>query len=737
MMEETEYIALVEWYCRQHYYNGMVAQAKQARDAYPNSEQLKLLLCLAYALVGKSHEAIKESSSLLNYPDFTLATLHAQNVAYALDGNIERSTVSQVESRIREERRKASCNALCLAASVLFLSRRADKAKEYTDRAYKLKPTNMNVLLIKGWVESSLGSGADAAETERFFDSVLKEESRNLSALLGLAAMKQRAGEHPEAISTLNSLIVRYPKSPLPLVEKMKCLLAAKDWEQVLEMVNRVTSVEPNNLDAMKASAVVALCRDGNVSEGVRQLQLFLRHLLLAEPKNVFLLIENLRLFSGVAFQDHGLLSELARAAEKTLQALTSNNAELMAELGDLYVALGNAKDAEHWYRSTIRADESSFAALMGLARCQLLEGSAEALDLARQQIDFLMEIQPHAVNVRLLLMSARIASGEDAGKTLGYLDAAANVLLKNCQGRPYGYEYLTELKPDLCLEISKQRLMYSLNKSPMSDEVGIDASDKEPSVRLLELLVEACPGSSVALLLLSKAKMQTADYETALSLLRRLLDQVEPTNAQAHLTMAQILAYQGKYQLASQSLEVGLSYNFKIREEPIYHLIIGMVQRQAGDLDSCVKSCQTAMSLASLGTSRKSDMSTPDRATLYLELIAAYSKAKRFAEALALVDEAKSNLVGTSEQGRIMVGTAEIYLDMGELENAVGCLQSIGPNQPYYLQAHTRLAEINLNYRKDRQAFAKCFRYDRLDSRLNCKRTRWTNIGATFSSKY
>lgn len=235
---------------------------------------------------------------------------------------------------------------------------------------------------------------------------------------------------------------------------------------------------------------------------------------------------------------------------------------------------------------------------------------------------------------------------------------------------------------------------------------------DKEPSVHLLERLVEACPGSSAALLLLSRAKMQSGDYDGAFVLLRTL-DAVEPSNAQAHLAMAQILAYQGKYQLASQSLEVGLSYNFKIRDEPLYHLIIGMVQREAGDLDSCVKSCQTAMSLAGLtgSVSRKSDMSTSDRASLYLELITAYSKVRRFAEALTLVDEAKMNLAGTAELGRITIGAAGVYLDMEELENAVSSLQSIHPGQPYYVQAHTKLAEINLNYRKDRQAFAKCFR--------------------------
>ncbi|XP_029176908.1 tetratricopeptide repeat protein 21B-like [Nylanderia fulva] len=704
-MDETEYITLIEWHCRQHYYNGMLASVKQARDVYPDSERLRLLLCLAYVLVGKSHEAIKESSSLLGHPDFTLPVLLVQSVALA---DAERSVVTQMENRIRDERRKASCVALYLAASVLILARRAERAKEYADRAYKLKPTNINVLLAKGWLEASLRSGAEAGSC---FDSVLKEEPRNLSALLGSAKVKQHVGEYSDAIATLNSLIVRYPKLPLPLIEKMRCLLAAKDWEQVLEMVNRVLAIESNNLDAIRTSSVVALCRDGNPSEGLPQLQLFLRNLLLAEPKNEFVLIENLRLFSGIAFQDHGILSELARMAEKMLQATSSSNAELMAELGDIYVALGNVKDAERWYKNAICADQSSFVALMGLAHCQLLEGSAEDLEQARQQVEILMEIQPHSTNVLLLFMSAKIAANDSSIKALGYLDAAANVLLKSCEGLTYGYEYLSELRPNLCLEIAKQRLMYSLNKSLTNDEDSI--REKEPTVRLLEQLVEACPGSSVALLLLSKARMQRGDYEGALTLLRRLLDTVEPSNAQAHLTMAQILAYQGKYQVASQSLEVGLSYNFKIRDEPVYHLIIGMVQRQAGDLENCVKSCQTAMSLAKLtgGSHRKSDMSASDWATLYLELIAVYSKTKRFAEALALVEEAKANLAGTAELGRITIGTADVYLEMGELENAVACLQNIHPGRPYYLQAHTRLAEINLNYKKDRQAFAKCFR--------------------------
>lgn len=386
-MEETDYIALIEWHCRQHYYNSMLTHAKQACSAHPSSEQLKLLLCLAYVLVGKSHEAIKESTSLLNYSDFMLPALLVQNIAL-IDSDSERSTLTQIENRIRDERRKASCVALYLAASVLLLSRKADKAKEYADRAYKLKPTNINVLLVKGWLVFSSKFNTNATEAKSFFDRALQEEPRNLRALLGLAEAKQRVQDYSGALSILNTLIVRYPKLPLPFIEKMNCLLAAKEWEQVLEIVNRVLSIEPNNLDAIKASSVVVLCKDGNFGEGMPQLQLFLRNLLLVEPKNVFLLMKNLRLFASIAFQDYGVLSELARITEKMLQATSSNSADLMAQLGDLYITLGNVKDAERWYKNAIRADQSSFAALMGLAHCQLLQGTAEDLDQARQQVN-------------------------------------------------------------------------------------------------------------------------------------------------------------------------------------------------------------------------------------------------------------------------------------------------------------------------------------------------------------
>nr|XP_033195611.1 tetratricopeptide repeat protein 21B-like [Bombus vancouverensis nearcticus] len=710
-MEEIEYITIIEWFCHQFYYNGMLVYCKEACEVYPTNEYLRILLSLAYILTGKVQEAIKECSNLMNNADTTLTALLLQNIAYMKTENVEKATIIQIETRIRDEKRKSSSNALALAALVLLLSQKADKARDYVERAYKLDSSNKNVLLTKAWVDLFIPNKNDSSEPN-LFEVVLVQDSKNINALLGSAKYKQQQGDYTGAISTLNSLIVRYPKLCLPLVEKLCNQLALKDWDQVLETANRIMSIDSNNLDARKAHAFVHLCRDGNYNEGLKHLQSFFRNMIIIETKNVTVLVNNIQLFSRLACKHQGILLEVSRTIEKALQQ-NPKSADLMVELGNLYVSLGKVKDAENWYRSAVRINESSFAALMGLAHCQLLDTSIDALGLAQQQVDFLMEIQSNSVDAELLFMSAKLSSN-DSIKVLNYLNNAATIILDNCKYVPYGYDYIKKLNPDLCLEISKQRLVYSVTSDVTNSEENV-SNYKEPSLYLLEQLSEAYPGLSISQLLLSKAKMQSGNLEESSYILRNLLDNVDSTNAEAHLLMAQILARQGNYQSASQSLEVGLSYNFKIRDNPIYHLITGMVQKETNDIEGSITSFQSAMSLTKMqshkNTSEASDISTSDMATLYLELISAYGKMRHFNEAIDIIQDANIKLGNTSEKGRILIGNAELLLEMGELDEAIDCLSKVTSDQLYYLQAHTRLAEINLKHKKDRLAFATCFR--------------------------
>ena len=88
----------------------------------------------------------------------------------------------------------------------------------------------------------------------------------------------------------------------------------------------------------------------------------------------------------------------------------------------------------------------------------------------------------------------------------------------------------------------------------------------------------------------------------------------------------------------AQQNLEVGLSYNFEVRDHPLFHLINAKVQKDQGNINEAEKTLKRALDLAkkeadnaskskkpeSAG-SKKVVFSSTDLATIYLELSDCY----------------------------------------------------------------------------------------------------------------
>ncbi|XP_014296947.1 tetratricopeptide repeat protein 21B [Microplitis demolitor] len=701
-LDEYDHQAIIIWYCQEYYYHGMYQQAKQASHDYPNNENIKILLAVSYLLTNHTEEALQLVTDLISHDDTTLPALLIQSYVYRSNNNKDKSLVTQIDGKIREDRRKATATGLTRAALVLLLLKKFDKAKDYAEKAYKLRSNDFEVLLINGLIDLKFSIGKNT----NYFNAISKEHSRKLIVLLGTAKQYELNESHDQAILILNALIVRYPKICIPLIEKMYNQLALKDWDQVIETANRILSIDTNNLDGIKAKTVVIFIRDGDYTTGSKDIQLFFRNLMLAEQKNIEIITKNIKLFTCIINRDELILQELIKVMEKLIQQ-NSNLSEPMIELGNIFLMLNKIKEAEHWYRSAIRIDESSFSALMGLAHCQVLDSSPGSIDLARQQIDFLMEVQSNSLDPRLHFMSAQLCRN-DTTKALNYLNMSVKLILKNIENIPFGYKYLYELNPDFCLEIVNQHLTHT---PTIYNNTGPRDDNENLTVVLLNKVADACPGFGAALLLLAKASMQNGDFEEALAALKKLIDSVDPANASAHLLMAQIFTRQADYQSASTSLEVGLSYNFKVRDDPLYHLITGIIERNNGNLESSITSLRMAMTLIDSPSRDTVTLSSSDKATLYLELISAYSELKKFDEAAALTSEAKMQFVNTVEEGRVIIGNAELCLMTGDIDKAINYLNDIQAGQPYYLQAHTMLANIYLNQRKDRHSFAKCFR--------------------------
>lgn len=85
----------------------------------------------------------------------------------------------------------------------------------------------------------------------------------------------------------------------------------------------------------------------------------------------------------------------------------------------------------------------------------------------------------------------------------------------------------------------------------------------------ILETVVEACPGLLPALYRLANVSFMSGDYRAASASLHHIIDHVDPTYFEAYLLMAQISLAQKNLSQAAQYLEMGLSYNFQVRDHP------------------------------------------------------------------------------------------------------------------------------------------------------------------------
>ena len=609
----------------------------------------------------------------------------------------------------------ANMQALYYAGTFLLHIDRADKAKEYVDRLLKINPQSKEGLILKGWMEVSLLRESPNKNALQYFEAVLKTNNRNIEAIFGKAKYYSVCGQFDEAIELLNQLIVVYQSFSPPLVEKMKVQLSLQDWDQADETVNRILSSDPKHIDGLKFKVLQTICRKGVYEDAYLQLRKFYAELERAEPKNSLIFLVNAQLFSRICGRDPRILEVTTMFAEKAA-SIDSTSSVAMAEVGCQNLLRGRVKEAQRYYRSATKLDESSVQALSGIISCQLQD---RQFDIAKEQLDFLKEIQggPGQVNkAEILYMSALLGRYTQASseEVMASLNEAVESHFRAVRGLTFGPEYLTAMNPDFVVQLVKEYLMYAPN-TPATQGQAIAAPLKK-SLMVLEPVTKACPGLKDALYLLSKAKFLAGDLKSAVSTLQHILDNIDPTDADCHLLMAQIQLHQGNFMNAQSSLEVGLSYNFEVRDHPIYHLINAKVMKTNGNLQDAIKTLQVALNLVNRkkqGSAGKNkvDFSTTDKVSVYLELAEAYRETGQNQEASRIMNEAMSEFQGTVEEIRITVSQADLALARGEVDTALGILRAISPAQPYYLAAREKMANIYLHYRKDKKMFAQCYR--------------------------
>lgn len=715
MEEEDTTLALIKYYCYEKYFNHAVNCASAAQRKYSNDPIYTFFHAYAALMQGEIQEATAELDTIRDDRDLSLCTLMALVYAEKKKPNPDKEIVQELDAKVKEDRKSAPPKSLYHAGTFLWLLGRNDKAREYTERMIKLSNGLREGIILKAWIDVTSGKDMYVRKAGKYFDEGLKERA-DIFALMGKAQYYECRQNYSGALEMVNQVIVSFSGFIPALVKKMKLLLSLQDWDQTIDAAHRLLQRDKNNLEALRMLALHSLCREGDITEAVNQLSNLLSSLDLLEPNNPELYYRMSVAFTRVCGRNEKVIEQTFRMVERAY-SMASGDPDLATELGYQMVLQGRIKEAMKWYKIAItNKEKTSVSALTGIARCQVIEGQ---LDDAAQQLEFLSEIQQSiGKSGELLYLQAVLAGkkGQPQAEVTNLLNDAVDTHFSSLQGLPLGVEYLEKMNPDFLLDIVKEYLALCPSKPPAAGQPP--APQLQHCATLLDTVVKIVPGLLDAVFLLAKVRYQSGDIDAAQSSLNHCLEQC-PSHADAHLLLAQIHLLQGNMMLCNQSLELCLSHNFEIRDHPLYHLIKAQAKKKTGELGEAIQTLQMAMSLpgvrragsSSKSKHRKTELSSADCVSLFLELAEALWLKGEQHEAAKVMQDAINEFSGTPEELRVTIANADLALLRGDTELALSMLRNITPEQPYYISAKEKMADIYLKHRRQKRLYASCYR--------------------------
>lgn len=712
---DTVTLAYINYYCREKYYRHLQNACLESLKKYGNDPVLIFWKAFGVLMEDRPSEAIRELEAIKDKPDVLLCSTMALINAHKKAKLVDREAVQELETKLRQDRQSCGEMALYFAGMFLWHTGRHDKAREYIDRMIKMSNSNKEGLLLRGWVDITSGKDSYAKKSIKMFDEALSgsEVVKNLDALLGKAKFLEAKNNFSGALELINQAVVGYPDFTPALIEKMRLQLALQDWDQTLETAHRALNSNRNCIEAQRMVVMYTLCREGKYSEASDRLGELIQMVDRCEPNNPFLYHDLALAFSRMCGRNDLVLQQTLTLVERA-RSHAPNNAEYQTELGNQLILHLRIREAMRAFRTAMKLDETSVPALTGIIKCQLIEGHVED---AEQQLEFLNEIQQSiGKSSELSYLSSVLhrKKNKPSEEVINLLNEAVDAHFTSLKGLALGVKYFYSLNPDFLLQIINDYLVYAPTEAQNPGQPPPPLLKRCAAV--LDPLTKSVPGLLEGLYLMAKVKYLSGEIDSAKAMLVHCLDQ-DSTFSDAHLLMAQIHLQQQNYKLAEQSLEVGLSYNFEVRNHPLYHLIKARVQKKMGHPEESVSTMQFAMNLPGVkkavtkSQNKKVVITNSDRAMVYLELVDAHVEAGQLHEATKVMQDALEEFHGTSEEVRVHISNADLVLKNGDTEQALSILRQITPEQSYYIKAKEKMSEIYLHHRKDKRLYASVYR--------------------------
>lgn len=686
-MQSPEDTARIHHFIKQQFYNSLITFCRS--KGMPNTYRLYSAAALIrYERVSQAVNELNtlKSESGLQLP-VTICLHYANRVSKVSHEN------DNLELHLKELRKTAGADELYESAMVLFIFEKYRKALDYVNNAI-LADSNNEFLCLKGWLSLYVFPNNKSSE---LFEKILQNDNKHLNASMGLAECYLCEGNADGALAVLNKAIVKYPSNNLPLIKKMRILFSIQDWEQTIETMNRVILTDPNNLEAIQTNNLILICRDGNYDEGAQCIKKFCKTLEIVEPKNTKVYIKNAKIFSQNCGRNINVLTETYKMMETTVHT-SPKNSDYINELGYQCLLQEKIKEAAKLFKSATKISDASVDALIGLTLCELIQNGKS--EQTKNQVEFLRELEEDASPI-LLFIQAKLADSTEIA--LSYLNQAIEKHLKTIECHPYSDDYLLRLNSDFLLNIVKEYLQHiPSTKSFLATHLNQKEIESfEVPLKILKIITKACSGLQEPVYLLARLQFLCGETQNAMTNLEKI---VTTGFYEAHLLMAQIQLKNGLLERAAQNLEFSLSQNFNVRDNPLYHYLLGLIVKKNNKFDEAIDCFSAALLL------NKNKISLTDRAEIYIELIKSYLEANQTDNLNKLMQEAMEELHGTAEESKIMILNADTAIYKKNIKKAVDILSAITPEDSCYLDAKKKLAEIFLNDSIDKKAYIKCY---------------------------
>ncbi|KRF80931.1 tetratricopeptide repeat protein 21B isoform X2 [Drosophila virilis] len=729
-MDANDYKSLVLYYGRTRFYNSMQKTALDGLTKFPLQSDFRLFNGIALALGNRMQECIRELNPLKNELELGLAAKMALIYAHKHCRVINMEAIQALENRIADENKTISTSSCYYTAVFLYLVGNFDVALDYIGRSMKNEVNSDAALVLKIWCELSMCMDLS---TNRKLHSLLegcisRSNGKNIDASLALVRYLQKRRQFEEALLLINKLSIRFPDTSIPLIEKMETHLAALDWDNSLETAIKVINIESVNVAALRNKGMLNIVRESNFKSGIATLQQLLISVEYSEPGNLILLVQICQLFSRICSRNSELLELTLRCIEK-VNELNPDNVSLLAELGYQKLLLDNISDAELAFRSACNVDSSNFNALCGLTLCKLKSPTDfESRQQIQQQLAYLMKLTDFKPNAMVMYMSALFADPKEQKTSVNLLAEAAELHIQKLTYLPFGFEYICSMNPDFMLEICRELIRQTpapIKESRYDLDLGQESVHitLKHSVNILETILHLCPGHQEALFLRATVEFLCGQHSKAISRLQRILNLFGDTFTEAHILLAQILVEKRQYFKALEYLDLSLSQEFTVRERPMYHLLKGIILKHQQKLSEAYQSFLLALQLfgeMSKGvqqiykTRTYNNISSSHKMTIYIELIYVLREmgdVHGIYESERILQSAIEEFRSTSEMGRLIIAHSQLMLEKCNVSEAINLLSAIKPDESYYTQARTYLANIYLHHQKNRNAFSTCFK--------------------------